>query len=152
MEYSELNKLNALFQNTKTMQHSQFFLPGQDSSLAQRFSVSSEDKQWSMVLFIAFTPLPLQRHADSWDLIWNLGTESQGSENHHGWGESKGGWREERELFFVVFGIVNPLEWGLEIPHISTHCIIPSSEANCVCKLALSLKRQTQEGYGVNAK
>lgn len=52
-----------------------------------------------------------------------------------------------RELFVVVFAIVNPLELGMEIPHINVHCIIPSSEANCCCKLALSLKRHTDEGY-----
>lgn len=59
--------------------------------------------------------------------------------------------RERRTQFVVAFfAIVNPLE--MEISHINMHCIIPSSEANCFYKLALSLKRQTNEVYGENEK
>lgn len=126
------------------------------------YTVKINNDQWSCSLSskTSLTPLPLRHDADSWVLIWKLGTENQGSGNHKGWeGESKGGWKEEREretkareLFVVVFAIVNPFELGTEIPHINMHCIIPSSEANCFCKLALSWKRHTDEGYWVNVK
>lgn len=58
-----------------------------------------------------------------------------------------------REPFVVAFfATVNPLELEMEISHINKRCIIPSSEANCFCKLVLSLKRHTDEGYEVNVK
>lgn len=66
----------------------------------------------------------------------------------------EGGRGRESALFVIAFSaffaIVNPLE--MEISHINMHCIIPSTETNCFCKLMLSLKRHTEEGYGENVK
>lgn len=103
---------------------------------------------------MSLTLLTLQHNADSWVLIWKQGTESRGAGDTKGEKERvrKDGGRRGSSSLALCCLLFSLQLFEMEISHIKVHCIIPSSEANCFCKLALSLKRHADEGSGVKVK
>lgn len=55
----------------------------------------------------------------------------------------------KKEGFDIVFAIFNPFVIKREISHITMHCVVPFSEANCFCKLCCERGTQMKVMGGV---